>query len=492
VFALTPSRLERGLIWAGSDDGLVHVTRDGGKTWQNVTPGGIPRYLKITTIEDSPTRPGTAFLTGQNYLLDDVHPYVLKTTDYGRHWTNIANGIPADEIAHSIREDTVRPGLLYLGTERGVWMSFNDGESWQKLQRNLPVTQVADLAVTDHDLVIATHGRSFWVLDNIDTLRQLGSLSGPPAVHLFKPGLAVRRVDPGVMIDYYLPKSPTSLRIDILDSNGKLVRSFAGGLTARKEKPAGGDGDDEEGGRHKPPPKPSMNRGLNRFTWDMRYPGFVEFPSMILWAGENRGPLAVPGMYQARLTVDGQVQAQPIEIRLDPRVKGISRADSAKQFELASAVRDKVSEANQVVLLIRGVRAQIGPSLQQVSDTATKRAGQQLDSKLAAIEARIYQVNSRSSEDPLNYPIMLNDKLAGLEEVVERADAPPTAQDYAVFVDLSKQLDAERASLNQVLASDLPAFNALLGREHLAPVEKRALPAVEQGTNVQDDADDDR
>jgi hypothetical protein len=197
-------------------------------------------------------------------------------------------------------------------------------------------------------------------------------------------------------------------------------------------------------------------------------------------------------MYQARLTVDGQVQAQPIEIRLDPRVKGISRADSAKQFELASAVRDKVSEANQAVLLIRGVRAQIGPSLQQVSDTATKRAGQQLDSKLAAIEARIYQVNSRSSEDPLNYPIMLNDKLAGLEEVVERADAPPTAQDYAVFVDLSKQLDAERASLNQVLASDLPAFNALLGREHLAPVEKRALPAVEQGTNVQDDADDDR
>jgi len=493
VFALTPSRLEPGLIWAGSDDGLVHVTRDGGKTWQNVTPRGIPKYLKITTIEDSPTRPGTAFLTGQNYLLDDLHPYVLKTTDYGKHWTSIANGIPADEIAHSIREDTVRPGLLYLGTERGVWMSFNDGQSWQKLQRNLPVTQVADLAVNDHDLVIATHGRSFWVLDNIDTLRQLGSLSGPPAVHLFKPGPAVRRVDPGVMIDYYLPKTPTSLRIDILDSSGKLVRSFAGGLTAEKQKPAGGDSGDEEGSHHGPPPKPSMNKGLNRFTWDMRYPGFVEFPSMILWAGENRGPLAAPGMYQARLTVDGRVQAQPIEIRLDPRVKGVSQADLVKQFELASAVRDKVTEANNAVLLIRGVRTQIGPTLQQVSDAATRRAGRQLDSRLAAIEGRIYQVNSRSSEDPLNYPIMLNDKLAGLEEVVERADAPPTAQDYAVFVDLSKQLDAELGSLNQVLASDLPAFNALLGREHLAPVEKRALPAVEQGTNVQDDAaDDDR
>jgi photosystem II stability/assembly factor-like uncharacterized protein len=490
VFALTPSRLERGLIWAGSDDGLVHITRDGGKTWQNVTPRGIPKYLKITTIEDSPTRPGTAFLTGQNYLLDDLHPYVLKTIDYGRHWTNIANGIPADEIAHSIREDTVRPGLLYLGTERGVWMSFNDGQSWQKLQRNLPVTQVADLAVTDHDLVIATHGRSFWVLDNVDTLRQLGSLSGPPAVHLFKPAPAVRRVDPGVMIDYYLPKSPTSLRIDILDSSGRLLRSFAGGLTAEKQKSGAGDGDEEEGGRHKPPPKPSMNRGLNRFTWDMRYPGFVEFPGMILWAGENRGPLAMPGSYQARLTVDGQVQTEPVEIRLDPRIKGISQADLVKQFELASAIRDKVSEANNAVLLIRGVRAQIGPTLQQVSDPASRRAGQQLDAKLAAIEERIYQVNNRSSEDPLNYPIMLNDKLAGLAEVVERADATPTAQDYVVFAELSKRLQAELASMNQVLASDLPAFNMMLGQQHLAPIEKRALPAVEQGTNVQDDAAD--
>ena len=490
VFALTPSRLERGLIWAGSDDGLVHITRDGGKTWRNVTPRGIPKYLKITTIEDSPTRPGTAFLTGQNYLLDDLHPYVLKTADYGKHWASISNGIPSDEIAHSIREDIVRPGLLYLGTERGVCMSFNDGQNWQKLQRNLPVTQVADLAVTDRDLVIATHGRSFWVLENIDTLRQLGSLSGPPAVHLFKPAFAVRHVDPGVMVDYYLPKSPTSLKIDILDASGKLVRSFTGGLSAKKEKPAGSDSSDEEGGHHGPPPKPSMNKGLNRFTWDMRYPGFTEFSNMILWSGENRGPLAMPGPYQVRLAVDGQLQTQPVEIRLDPRVKGVTQADLVRQFELASAVRDKVSEANEAVLLVRGVRTQIGPTLQQVTDPATKRAGQQLESKLAAIEGRIYQVNNRSSEDPLNYPIMLNDKLAGLLELVERADAPPIAQDYVVLADLSKRLDAEIASLSRVLASDLPAFNAMLGREHLAPVERRALTAVEQGSNIQDDADD--
>jgi hypothetical protein len=478
------------VIWAGSDDGLVHVSRDGGRTWANVTPRGIPKYLKITTIEDSPTRPGTAFLTGHAYLLDDLHPYVLKTIDYGKHWTSISAGIPSDEIARSIREDTVRPGLLYLGTERGVWMSFDDGLSWQKLQRNLPVTQVADLAVTDHELVIATHGRSFWVLDNVDTLRQLGSLSGPPAVHLFRPAPVVRRVDPGVMIDYLLPKSPTSLRIDILDSSGKLVRSFAGGLTAEKQKPTDGDSG-EEGGHHGPPPKPSMKRGLNRFTWDMRYPGFTEFPGMILWAGENHGPLAVPGAYTVRLTVDGQVQTQPLEIRLDPRVKGVTQADLVKQFQLASAVRDKVSQANAAVLLIRGVRTQLGPTLQQVTDAPTRSAGERLDSKLAAIEGRVYQVSNRSSEDPLNYPIMLNDKLAGVLDLVERGDAAPTAQDYVVFANLSKRLDAELASLNAVLATDLPAFNAMLGREHLAPVERRPLPAAEQGSNDQDDAADD-
>jgi len=489
VFALTPSRLEKGLIWAGSDDGLVHITRDGGRTWADVTPRGIPKYLKITTIEDSPTRPGTAFLTGHNYLLDDLHPYVLKTTDYGKHWASIANGIPADEIARSIREDTVRPGLLYLGTERGVWMSFDDGLSWQKLQRNLPVTQVADLAVTDHDLVIATHGRSFWVLDNIDTLRQLGSLSGPPALHLFRPAPAVRGVDPGVMIDYYLPKVPTSLKIDVLDSSGKLVRSFAGGLTAEKEKPAGGDSDDDFG--PKPEPKPTMKAGLNRFTWDMRYPGFTEFPKMIMWAARNRGPLAVPGAYQARLTVDGQVQTAPVEIRLDPRVGGVTPADLAKQFQLASAIRDKVSEANDAVLLIRGVRGQIGPTLQQVTDPATKRAGGQLDARLAAIEGRIYQVRNQSSQDPLNFPIMLNNKLAALGGVVESAEAAPTSQDYAVFADLSKQLDSELAGLNQVLGSDLPAFNAMLVRQHLAPVEKRALPAAEQGSNARNDVSED-
>jgi photosystem II stability/assembly factor-like uncharacterized protein len=481
VFALTPSRLEKDVIWAGSDDGLVHVTRDNGRTWQNVTPKSFPKYLKITTIEDSPTRPGTAFLAGHMFLLDDMRPYLFKTTDYGRHWTAITHGIPSDEIVRSVREDIVRPGLLYLGTERGVWVSFDDGLSWQKLQRNLPVTQVADLAVTDHDLVIGTHGRSFWVLDNIDVLRQLDSTSGNKTVRLFRPAPAVRGVDPGVIIDYYLPKTPAKLTIDVLDPSGKVIRTFTGAAEDPNKKKDAEDADDEDG-EPKPAPKPTIKPGLNRYTWDMHYPGFTEFKGMIFWAARNRGPLALPGQYRVRLTADGQTQVQPAEIRLDPRVTGVTQVDLQKRFELATQIQAKVSQANQAVLLNRGVRAQIDAVLKQTSDAGIHKSGEQLEQRLAAIEGRIYQVRIQSRQDPLNYPIMLNNKLAALAGVVENGEAAPTAQDYAVFADLSQRLDRELAALEQVLGKDLPAFNARLAAAHLPPVERRAEPAVEPGT----------
>jgi photosystem II stability/assembly factor-like uncharacterized protein len=480
VFALAPSRLEKDVIWAGSDDGLVHVTRDNGRTWQDVTPKSWPKYLKITTIEDSPSRPGTAFLAAHRFLLDDTKPYLFKTTDYGKHWTAITNGIPRDEIVRSVREDVVRPGLLFLGTERGVWVSFDDGRSWQKLQRNLPVTQVADLAVTDHDLVIGTHGRSFWVLDNIDVLRQLDRTSGDKSVHLFRPAPAARGVDPGVIVDYYLPKTPARLTIDILDSSGKVIRTFQGAAEEPKKKEGEDAGEDED--EPKAPPKPAIKPGLNRYTWDMHYPGFTEFKGMIFWAARNRGPMALPGQYQVRLTVDGQAQVQPAEIRLDPRVSGVTPADLQKQFELASQIRDKVSKANDAVLLIRGVRSQIAAVLKQTSDAAIRRSGEQLDGKLAAIEGRIYQVRNQSRQDPLNYPIMLNNKLAALAGVVEDGEAAPTQQSYAVFADLSQRLDRELAALDQLLATALPPLNQQLARAHLPAVERRPEPAVKPGT----------
>ena len=251
----------------------------------------------------------------------------------------------------------------FLGTERGVWTSFDDGLSWQKLQRNLPATQVSDLAVTDHDLVVATHGRSFWVLDNIDVLRQLDRAGGTAkTVRLFRPAPATRGVDPGVILDYFLPRTPRRLTLDILDPSGKVIRTFTGAVEKKKEEngvPTEAADDDDKGA----PPKPTIKPGLNRFTWDMRYPGFTEFAGMIMWAADNEGPLAVPGEYRVRLNVDGRSQEQTATIGLDPRVKGVTSADLQRRFELASEITNHVSRANEAVLLIRGIRAQIASRL---------------------------------------------------------------------------------------------------------------------------------
>lgn len=490
VFALAPSKLEKGLIWAGSDDGLVHLTRDGGGSWRNATPKGLPQYLKITTIEASPHRPGTAYLTGHRFLLDDFKPYVLKTTDFGKNWTPIANGLGQDEIARSIRADTVKPGLLYLGTERGVRVSFDDGATWRKLQRNLPAVQVSDLAVTDHDLVIATHGRSFWVMDKIDMLRQLDATgSAGNAVRLFAPAPSVRGIDQGLAIDYLLPATPKSLTLDILDANGQLVESFAGTAEAPKKDGDGKDkpkdGDKDEKKKDKPPLKPTMKAGLNRFTWPMRYPGFTRFEKMILWTSRNKGVLAPPGRYTARLTVDGQSQSQPFEIEVDPRVSAAPEAIRAR-FDLAMAASAKVSQANEAVLLIRGVRQQaeaLAPRAPAPVRTAIDRLGQ----RLGAIEGEIYQVRNSSRQDPLNYPIKLNDKLAGLIGVVDSAEAAPTDQARATFADLSGKLDAQLAALEQVLATELPPLNASLGKAGLPAIERKPLPPAEATPDDDDD-----
>jgi len=458
VFALAPSRRERGVIWAGSDDGLVHVTRDGGATWQNVTPTGLPPYLKITTIEDSPHVPGTAFLTGHRFLLGDFRPYVLKTGDYGRSWTPIISGIPADEIARSIREDIVRPGLLYLGTERGVWVSFDSGSRWHKLQRNMPAVQVSDLAVTDRDLVIATHGRSFWILDDIGVLRQSAS-SQDRRLRLFEPSAAVRGVDEGVAIDYFLPRRPKRLSLEILGADGKLIQRFAGSLTEPAKKEDAEEDDDPM--KPKPPQTATMKPGLNRFTWNMRHPGFTDFPGMVLWTSRNRGIMATPGRYQARLTVDGRTQTREFSVRADPRITSATAEDLAARFDLASRVSARVSQANETVLLIRDLKAQTAAASAKV-DPALQGSLAAFDRQVSDIEGRLYQVRNRSRQDPLNYPIMLNDRLAGLIGAIESAEARPTDQSETVFRQLSAALDREVAELERLLAAELPGLNARL------------------------------
>ena len=473
VFALAPSRKEPGVIWAGSDDGLVHITRDGGKAWANITPPAMPKYAKITTIEDSPHSPGTAYVVAHRFLLDDFTPIAFKTSDYGKTWTSITAGLPADEMVRSIREDVSRPGLVYLGTERGVKLSFDGGASWAALQANLPSVQVSDLAVKGNDLVISTHGRGFWVMENISLLRQVQP-GMAAATRLFQPAAAIRGIDAGVAIDYHLSAAPKTLALEILGSDGRLIQRFDGKSEAKddaKEPEAGGDDDDDFDGRAPPAPTAGMKPGMNRFVWNMRHKGYTGFEGMVLWAGANRGILAVPGSYRARLVVDGQPQEQGFTISADPRLT-VSQADLQARFDLASQVSAKVSAANEAVLLIRGVRAQ---AEERARIKALPAAVTGLLTRIGAIEAELYQVKNRSNQDPLNYPIKLNNKLAALLNVIEGGEAAPTEGAKLVFADLSTKLAAQLAALDAAWA-DLPGANAALKAAGLKPLEKQALP----------------
>lgn len=502
VFTLAPSRLDPDVIWAGSDDGLVHVTRDSGATWQNVTPAGMPEYVKITTIDASPHQPGTAYLSGNRFLLDDFAPYLYRTDDYGQSWTKITTGIPSDEIVRSAREDIVRPGLLYAGTERGVWVSFDNGAHWQTLQLDLPVVQVSDLTVEDQDLVIATHGRSFYILPNINILRQLTPEVTRRSVHLFAPAPTTRGVDNGVIVDYYLENPADEVTLEFLDPSGEVIRTFTGTPTdtatgtpadtatgtladAATSTPADTVQEDEDS-RSRRAERPSTEAGSNRFVWDLRYPGFTEFPGMILWAAESTGPVVVPGRYEVRLTVNGQTQKQPFEVGMDPRLDGITVANLQKRFDLAMQIRDKVSQANEAVLLIRGIKQQVDSVLAQTDDPQITRAARALETELSEVEQEIYQVRNRSNQDPLNYPIKLNNKIAALMRVVGSADAPPTDQTYTVFAELSQELDAEIAKMNTVIAQDMSQLNEVLRSKGIATITRTPLQVDEESAASQE------
>jgi hypothetical protein len=446
----------------------------------------MPEFTRIGTVEASPHKVGTAYVAGNRYLLDDFAPYLYRTDDFGATWTRITTGIPDGHFLRSVREDVARPGMLYAGTEKGVWISWDNGRTWRSLSINLPVVQVSDLAVEDNDLVIATHGRSFWVLPNIGSLRQMDRVLLPAnrsATQLFPPTPAVRGVDAGVTVDYFVPTAGRQVTLDFLDAQGRVIRSFAsrapsdsGTARGRGAGPGGGGGEGG-GGRGGAPPAPTNRAGINRFVWNLRYPGFTDFPGMILWAAGNNGPMAVPGRYQVRLTVDGQAMTQPFEVKLDPRVQNVAIADLQRRFDLAIQIRDRVTQANEAVIAIRDLNSQIDDRIQRANDPAIAQAGAALKQSLAAVEGELYQVRNRSSQDPLNYPIKLNNKIAALMGTVESAEAAPTSQSFEVFRDLSAKLDAELARLNSTLDRSLGAFNQQLQQKGLPVVTRPPIKA---------------
>lgn len=474
IFTVAPSPHDVNTIWTGSDDGLVQVTRNGGRNWQNVTPPDLPEFARISLIEASPHDPATAYMAAKRYQLDDRAPYIYKTSDYGKTWTKIVSGIPADDYAHAIREDPVRRGLLYAGTEHGIYVSFDDGSHWQSLGLNLPDVQVPSLVIEGNDLVIATHGRSFYILDNITPLRQLTPQVAQAPLHVFEPATATRSLDQGVAVYYYLRSAADSVKVEFLDAGGKVIRSFTGvhEAGAKASQPAA-----PTFGRFGSPARVETGAGLQRFVWDLRHEGFTSFPGMIFWAAGNRGPRVVPGQYQVRLTAGGATQTKAFEVRKDPRLTEVTQAALQAQFDLAIQVRDKASEANNAVLLIRGIKSQIDERTAATNDRKLTSAGQALKARLSAVEEEIYQVRNQSNQDPLNYPIKLNNKIAALLGQVESADGLPTEQTYQVFAELSERLAARLTQLNAVLDKDLEAFNKQLAGKKLEPVRRVPLPA---------------
>ncbi|MFN2603731.1 MAG: glycosyl hydrolase [Gemmatimonadaceae bacterium] len=532
VFTIAESPVKAGVIWAGSDDGLVNVTRDGGKSWTNVTPKGIPEWSRISMIEASHFSPGTAYVASNHYQMDDMRPYIYKTTDYGATWQLITNGIPATEFLRVVREDPERAGLLYAGTERGVWVSFDNGASWQTLRRNLPIVPVHDLAIKEGDLIAATHGRGFWILDDLSALRQMSPAIVSSQAHLFKPrnvyragfggggGTGAAGGHPtgqnpasGAVIYYWLKSPRQVVTMDFLDAKGAVIKSFSSNQdptvatdsvrsdsvrrvradslrragvkedsTQRTEARSEEAPPDDTPRRAPPPPRVSNKAGLNTFSWNLRYPDAVTFQNLIMWAAGTQGPVAPPGAYSVRMTVAGQpAQTQRFTLVKDPRSTA-SQAALEEQFAFLIAVRDKTSEANNAVRKIRNVKSQLNDRVSKMPATqkaAFKAKADAFASQLSAVESEIYQVKNQSGQDPLNYPIRLNNKIAALSGVAGSADARPTDQTRAVFKILSVQLDVQLARLNTAMQG-LSSINADLQRAGVAEI----VPSTDEPKNV--------
>ena len=491
IYTIAPSPITAGMIWVGTDTGLIQLTRDGGKTWEKVTPKGLAPWSKISLMEASPFDAGTAYAAVDRHRLDDFRPYIYRTHDYGKTWTKIADSIPDTAYVHAVREDPGRKGLLYAGTETGVYVAFDDGGNWRPLQLNLPVAPIHDLVVHGNDLVVATHGRSFWILDDLTPLRQLDAALANSDAHLFRPAAALRvranqnRDTPlppetpagknppdGAILDYYLKATnSTPVVLEIADAQGNVVRRFYSSDV--------------------PPPVdfsqlafPSYwvavprilgkSAGENRFVWDLRYPTpqwmFHEY-SMAAIVKETsvapQGPRVLPGEYEVRLTVNRQTYRQPLEVKEDPRVS-TSAADLQRQLQLELRITGAVAKDMAAYNDISAVRKQLG-SLQK--EAGGKPSSAKVASAAAALDAKLATLAGASPiGGGASSLATLNGTLAALLNAVESADAAPTAQSYALFGETERSLETLLASWEKIQQQDMPALNRLARRSHVSEV----------------------
>ena len=498
IFTVAESPLKKGVIWVGTDDGLVQLTQDGGKHWQNVTPKDLPEWAQVNSIEASPIDPGTAYFAATKYKLDDFHPFLYKTTDYGKTWKAIHTGIPDRAFTRVIREDPNHKDLLVAGTETGMYVSFSGGDTWRSFQLNLPVVPITDLAFQkrEKELVVATQGRAFWILDDLPLLYQLSGSALDEDVHLFQPkdtyrvlrsglqlpptGTAGQNPAAGAAVFYSFKEKPKDeVTIEFLDGSGKLIRKFSSKPPATPRARRGVPSAEEEAeDPDEPRPSPTAERvpaeaGVNRFVWNLRYPDAVTFPGLIMWAGNVRGPVVAPGKYQVRLSASGKTQTQTFEIKKDPRL-ATTPEDYAKQLELALQIHKKLSDSNAAVVEIREIRRQLNEYAEHVKNPKVVDAAKALAKNLTAVEEALYQTKNRASEDPLNFPIKLNNKLAALASVVESSDDPPPAQTNMVYEDLASQVNAQLNALKRLTTTDLAAFNKLVHDENVPAINNDA------------------
>lgn len=476
IFSVDESPVKQGVIWAGTDDGLVQVSQDDGKNWVNVTPPGIPDWIQINEITASPFDAGTVYVAATNYKNDDQKPYLYKTSDYGKTWKKIVNGIPTDHFTRTVIEDPNKRDFLYAGTERGIFYSSNGGDNWQSLQLNLPVVQVSDLTVQkrEKDLVVATHGRSFYVLDNLPVLYHLADAEKASAF-LFKPEDAYRTAggggfnlpptatvgknpQSGAVVNYYLKDKPAKdITIEFLDSQNSVIRKF----TRRIESSGAGDTPAGGGGFGGGDPQPSAELGFNSFAWNYRLLNAATIPGLIMWGGSLAGPRIPPGNYSVRLAVDGKiVGTEPFALKADLRLT-TTQDEFNKQYDLMKKINAKLTETHNAILDLRDIRTQLEtlsrrlkPENKELIDKA-----RDINKKLTDVEEALHQTKIRSGQDALNFPIRLNNKLAALSSFVDSSDDGPTASAFVVFADLTAQIDAQLAKLAAIKATDVPDFN---------------------------------
>jgi photosystem II stability/assembly factor-like uncharacterized protein len=528
IFAFAESPLERGLFWAGSDDGLIHISRDNGETWENVTPQDLPEWALISIIEPSSHDPATAYVAATRYKLDDFQPYLYKTQNYGKTWTKITTGIPDDDFTRVIREDPERRGLLFAGTETGIYVSFDDGAHWQSLRLNLPAVPIHDLVIKDSDLVVATHGRAFWILDDISPLRLMSDEVRESKVHLFPPRPAYRFLSSGgfhdkptagksytssgvfilayrqqekptgekvskylaagqnppsgVIVHYYLKEKPEGkITLTFVDGKGKEIKTFSS--EEKKEGKAESEVTDVDGKKKdkKEGPHAPKEAGANRFVWDMRYAEPVKIEGYKDSEDFLTGPLAPPGTYQVQLKVGEQTYSAQFQIDKEPGVPS-SQEELQAQFELLLAIRDKVSEVHNTIKTIRDIRRQVEEWEHRAKEHAANEtigaAAKPLKEKLTTIEGALFHGKAKEQIDVLDFPVQLSAKIAVLASVVASGETAPTRQMRQVFDDLSARFGKVQQNLHELIETDVAAFNKL--------IQESGMPAVIPSTSTEE------